>query len=112
MQMKTQAKERSKMLDPSADLVNEEELYIKVEKKLRTLKEESDQCQDLVNSVDVKKNQAIQVTMTSVAANFRRMFKTFVPEGRGYLKWVLKGKNEDEDEDDSNEDDDVITRRF
>jgi len=107
LQLKAQTKEKAR-IDPSVDLIREEAFNKTLSSSLEKYETESANCQDLVESVDEKKNHATQLTLTKVANNFRRVFKTFVPHGRGYLKWILK--DDSDEEDDSSLDDEEETQ--
>lgn len=95
-------------LDPTVDLIREEAFNKTLSSSLEKYKTEADHCRNLVESVDEKKNHAIQITLTSVANYFRRVFKTFAPHGKAYLKWILKDASDEED--DSSVDDEEETQ--
>ena len=106
MQLKAKTKEKAR-IDPTVNLIREEALNETLSSSLEKYEAEAADCRDLIDSVDAKKNHATQVTLGTVARNFRRVFKVFVPHGRGYLKWILKDASDEEDDDSVDDEEEI-----
>lgn len=71
--------------------------------------------QELITTLDQKKDEAIERTFKQVSRNFREVFKELVPDGEGHLVMVKAKKSKDgagggDDDDDEDEDEDDENR--
>jgi len=78
--------------------------------RMEELEKGSDKIQELVASLDLQKDEAINRTFRGVSSHFKNVFKELVPNGEGELIMQIAGIDEDgqatDDEESSNEDGD------